>query len=415
VTVDGGAARNASLRPVGIPAADPHATGVDDAGVSSPEALMRTLSLAGLAFAMALTAACDAPPAQLLAPDDAAFARGGKAATAAPIRMLSRNLYLGADIDRVLSDPVGGPALAFQELMYTDYPSRAAVLAQEIASRRPQLVGLQEVANYDIFIAPGGVPMVVQSIPFLDILLMHLGALGMTYNVVVLAENIEVTLELPFEIEGFPASVTYTDSDAILVELGVQVHDSGDKHFDAQVMLPGIGPNLRSYQWADVTVEGERFLFVNTHLEVQGWAEVQELQTAELLAFVDDFGGPVFMVGDFNSAANRVAPARARTATYGMILDAGFDDLWLPHNGVVNNSGLTCCQASDLSNRPSALDQRIDFIFARDVAYWKGNRSAAAKLDVFGDRPSDRFLTDAGYYLWPSDHAGIFGEILLAN
>jgi endonuclease/exonuclease/phosphatase family metal-dependent hydrolase len=377
---------------------------------------MRHLSLAGLVLAVALAAfACDTPPSHLLAPDDVALARGGKAADAAPVRMLSRNLYLGADIDRVLEDPVGGAALAFAELEHTDYPSRAAVMAREIADRRPHVIGLQEVSNYDIFFVPApGVEVVVASIPFLDILLANLAALGLTYHVVELAENIEVTLPLPPEILGIPAFVRYRDGDAILVEPGVDVHDSGWKHFDEQVDLPGIGPNLRSYQWAEVTVAGQRFLFVNTHLEIQRWAEVQEAQTAELLDFVAGYVGPVFMVGDFNSAANRNAPARARTATYPMILAAGFDDLWLPHDRVVNNNGLTCCQASDLSNRPSELDQRIDFIFARDVDYWKGSRSAAAKLEVFGDRPSDRFLTEAGYFLWPSDHAGIAGEILIA-
>jgi endonuclease/exonuclease/phosphatase family metal-dependent hydrolase len=374
-----------------------------------------TLSRLALAFALllALGACADDPTSVPFAPDGAAFSHAG--ATHAPLRLMSRNLYLGANIDRVLEDPVNGPALAFAELMHTDYPSRAAVMAREIAARRPHAIGLQEVANYDIFILTPGGPMVVQTIPFLGILLMNLAALGVSYDVVEVAPNIQVTLPLPFQIMGFDAYVTYRDSDVILVAPGVQVHASASKRFDEQAELPGIGPNPRSYQWAEVTVAGERFLFVNTHLEVQRWAAVQELQTAELLAAVADYPGPVFMVGDFNSAANRNAPTRARTATYSMVLGAGFDDLWLPHDGVSNNSGVTCCQASDLSNRPSQLDERIDFIFARGVAYWNGTRSAAAKLEVFGDRPSDRFRTDTGYYLWPSDHAGLAGEIWVAR
>ncbi len=377
---------------------------------------MRHLSLAGLAVAIALsTAACHDSSTPILAPDDAAFARGGQAQAAVNISALSRNLYLGADIDRVLEDPVGGPALAFAELQRTDYPSRAVALAREIADRRPQLIGLQEAAHYDIGIVTPFGPVIVQQLPFLGILLLELGNLGLTYQVAVFAENIEVTLPLPFEIQGFPAFVTYRDGGAILVDPGVAVHNAGFKHYDVQVDLPGLGPNLRSFHWADVTVDAQRLLFVNTHLEIQRWAEFQEAQAAELLAFVAGYAGPVVMVGDFNSAANRNAPERARTATYAMVLGAGFDDLWLPHNGVTNNSGLTCCQESDLSNRPSELDQRIDFIFARDVDYWKGNRSAATRVEVFGDRPSDRFRTDAGYYLWPSDHAGVFGEIWAAR
>jgi hypothetical protein len=385
---------------------------------------MRPMTKAGVVLATMLAVfACDAPQTQLLSPDDAALARGGQSAGApAHVKVFSRNLYLGADIDRVLEDPGGGAVAAFAELQYTDYPSRAKVLAQEIADRRPQVLGLTEVALYDIFVETPVGPVTVQQIPFLGILLWELGQLGLTYQVVVVAENIEVTLPLPAGIlplppslQPFPAYVTYRDSDAILVAPGVAVHDDGWKHYEAQVDLPGIGPNFRSFQWADLTVAGQRFLFANTHLEIQRWAEVQEAQTAELLAFVDAWGGPVIMAGDFNSAANRNAPARARTGTYPMILDAGFDDLWLPHNGVVNNSGLTCCQESDLSNRTSDLDQRIDFIFARDVPYWKGNRVAATKVEVVGDRPSDRFLAPGGYWLWPSDHAGVFGELWLGG
>jgi hypothetical protein len=228
---------------------------------------------------------------------------------------------------------VGGPALAFAELQYTDYPSRAVALAREIADRRPQLIGLQEVAHYDIGIVTPFGPVIVQQLPFLGILLLELGKLGVTYNVAVFAGNLEVTLPLPFQIQGFPAFVTYRDGGAILVQPGVAVHDAGFKHYDVQVPLPGLGPNLRSFHWADVTVDAQRLLFVNTHLEVQRWAAFQEAQTAELLGFVAGYTGPVVMVGDFNSAANRNAPDRARTATYSMVLDAGFDDLWLPHNG----------------------------------------------------------------------------------
>jgi endonuclease/exonuclease/phosphatase family metal-dependent hydrolase len=376
-----------------------------------------TLSRLALALALplALAACVDDPTTVPLAPEDAAFSHAAGVATHTPLRLMSRNVYLGANINRVLEDPVNGPALAFAELMHTDYPSRAAVMAQEIASRAPHAIGLQEVATYDIFILPPGGRVVVQTIPFLGILLTNLAALGASYDVVEVAPNIEVTLPLPYQIMGFDAFVTYRDSDVILVAAGARIHASASMQFEAAVDLPGIGRTPRSYQWAEVTVEGERFLFVNTHLEVQSWAAVQELQTAELLALVTDYPGPVFMVGDFNSAANRNAPARARTATYAMVLAAGFDDLWLPHSGVADNSGVTCCQASDLSNRPSQLDERIDFIFARGVAYWNGSRAAAAKLDVFGDRPSDRFQTDAGYYLWPSDHAGLAGEIRVAR
>jgi endonuclease/exonuclease/phosphatase family metal-dependent hydrolase len=369
----------------------------------------------GVAFALALLlgACVDDPGPTSLSPDAAVLSKADKGGATA-LRVMSRNIYLGADIDHVLQDPINGPDIAWAEIVYTDYPARAGVLAQEIADRLPDLLGLQEVTRYTLLDQTTFAPVMV--LDWLEILLDSLADRGVTYNVVERAPNFTTTLPMG----GF--FVNYLDGDAILALPHVDVHSSGWRHFATQVDLDdftpiplGLGDNLRSFQWAEVTVDGFDFLFVNTHLEVQRWAAEQEAQTAELLEFVDEYTGPVVMVGDFNSAANRNAPARAFTGTYGMVLEAGFDDLWLPHNRVSNNSGLTGVQASDLSNRASELDQRIDFVFARDLPYWKGNRAAATSVRIFGHRPSDRFLAPGGYHLWPSDHAGIFGEVLLSR
>jgi endonuclease/exonuclease/phosphatase family metal-dependent hydrolase len=371
----------------------------------------RMLSGVALALALLLGACVDDPGRTTLAPDDASLSSARKG-DATSLRVLSRNLYLGADINHVLSNPETGPDIAWAEIEYTDYPARAAVLAREIADRVPHLVGLQEVTRYTLIDPATSAPVLVMD--WLDILLQYLHAYGAPYEVVTRAANFQTILPMG----GF--FVHYMDGDAILALPGVDVHTAGWSHFAPQNQVDldeyvdpplGLGLNLRSYQWADVTVAGQQFLFVNTHLEVQRWAAEQERQTMELLEFVDGYDGPVIMVGDFNSAANRNARPESFTASYGMVLAAGFDDLWLPRSGVANNSGLTGVQASDLSNRASELDQRIDFIFARDIPYWKGNRSAATAVSVFGDRPSDRFLAPGGYWLWPSDHAGLFGVI----
>jgi endonuclease/exonuclease/phosphatase family metal-dependent hydrolase len=374
----------------------------------------RMLVGVALALALLLGACVDDPGRTILAPEDATFAKAQKGG-AAELRLMSRNLYLGADIDHVLIDPAGGPDIAWAEIQYTDYPSRAPILAREIVDRMPHLIGLQEVSRYTL-IDPATMTPALQ-LDWLHILVGYLHAYGAPYQVVERAYNFNAYLPMGGYI------VHYLDGDAILALPGVDIHDSGWRHFleenqvdlDEFTPIPlGLGYNLRSFQWADVTVEGQRLLFLNTHLEVQRWAAQQEGQAAEILEFVDGYDGAVVMVGDFNSAANRNAPRRANTATYDMMLDAGFDDLWLPHNGVSNSSGPSCCQVSDLSNRASELDERIDFIFARGLHYWKGNRAASASLSLVGHRPSDRFLAPGGYHLWPSDHAGLFGAIKLS-
>ena len=370
--------------------------------------LDRTLLIAALAVTLSASA-CDAPAGEPVAPEPVRAAVDGDGAPA-PSRLLSRNLYLGADIDHVLQDPVAGGPVAWAEIQHTSYPERAVRLAAEIVERDPHLVGLQEVTRFEVLDPATGAPVPGMTLDFLHVLEAVLLALGGEYVVVERASNFQATIPVGGML------LRYTDGDAVLARADVEIHESGWRHFrpenqvDLSVFLPGMGLNLRGFQWADATVAGQRFLFVNTHLEIQRWADEQERQAAELLEFVDGRGRPTFMVGDFNSAANPGAPAASRTASYEMVLAAGFEDLWLRGSAEDSEDGLTCCHESDLSNAESELSQRIDFLFGRNVPSGGGYGGGAA-LEVFGDDSDDRFRSAAGHHLWPSDHAGLFGEL----
>ena len=74
---------------------------------------------------------------------------------------------------------------------------------------------------------------------------------------------------------------------------------------------------------------------------------------------------------------------------------AGFIDSWLVDPRV--RPGFTCCQAEDLRNDPSALNERIDLLLSRE-------RPVAARAELVGSRPFERTLLQR---LWPSDHAGV--------
>jgi hypothetical protein len=65
-----------------------------------------------------------------------------------PVKVMTRNLYLGADILPVasatsLSDLMRKAAQVFGKVQATDFPVRAKVLAQEIQDAEPDLIGLQ--------------------------------------------------------------------------------------------------------------------------------------------------------------------------------------------------------------------------------------------------------------------------------
>ena len=82
-----------------------------------------------------------------------------------------------------------------------------------------------------------------------------------------------------------------------------------------------------------------------------------------------------------------------------MVLRAGFADSWKAPDREA--PGLTCCERADLLNPQQTFDQRIDFVFTRNLP----DGAVPVHREVVGDRPGDR--TSVG--LWPSDHAGVVG------
>ena len=76
----------------------------------------------------------------------------GPPGKSAHVTVMTRNLYIGADVDPIIEAAAAGlpeliPGLvdqAFQTMMFTNYPERAGAIADEIAAADPDLIGLQE-------------------------------------------------------------------------------------------------------------------------------------------------------------------------------------------------------------------------------------------------------------------------------
>jgi endonuclease/exonuclease/phosphatase family metal-dependent hydrolase len=325
-----------------------------------------------------------------------------------PVVVMSRNLYLGADID-VLLDPDANLPEAIEEalgqVLYTDFRARASALAQEIHDVQPHLVGLQEVTTYAV-VLPDGTPIDYLGFPldFLAALQAELAALGDDYVVAQRTPNVQLFLPL-----GDPAAdpyIMYADGDAILARDDVPTANAAGGQFPTQqsLMVGGVVfENKRGYAMVDATVNGMGLRFASAHLEIQAFRDVQEQQARELAGILAGSPLPVILLGDFNSAANHDAPAGSQTDSYHILRNAGYVDLWLrePHSV----GGLTCCQAADLSNTTAELDQRLDVVFVRWGNAGFGGRS---RMDLLGEETGD-ILTHPvyGYTLWPSDHAGL--------
>ena len=328
------------------------------------------------------------------------------------VTALTWNVYLGADIGRVLQARTADEAvfLATEEwghVQATNFPARAGALARAIAARRPHVVGLEELALYRTADNPFE-PATRVAYDFLELVIDSLRASGLDYGVAAVdrTTDLQVPVIAGVDASGQPilAGVRWTDGDAVLVRGDVPYTNPRSGVYTASqlVTIGGVtSALLQGWSSVEATVGGEVYRFVVTHLAGQEVVDVQLEQTRELLALLAAETRPTILVGDFNSDAYGIDPTRV-TPTYGMMLAAGYRDTWIESGH--RAPGLTCCQQADLLNARSRFDQRIDFIFARNLPAG----TMPVRRGVVGDRPGNR--TASG--LWPSDHAGVAVTLL---
>ncbi len=319
--------------------------------------------------------------------------------TTSGVRVMTQNLYLGADLFLVAGEtnpqlvPVRVAEL-YATVQASDPAARMAAIAAEIARVGPDLVGLQEVSTYAIQMPgdhlPGqaATPATAVTVDFLDLLMDALEEQGADYRVVSVSNNADVELPAFNGSEFF--DVRYQDADVVLAKADVTTGATTERSFQALLTqeVGGVPQTfVRGYQTVDATVDGFSFTFVNTHLEVGGPAEpLQVLQAGELLPVLGAITGPVVLVGDINSNGN------ANGTSY-RTLTVPLDDAFAA------GSAPTCCQADDLRNPASQLQTRIDVVLFRGF-------DEARAAEVVLDEPSDRVNG-----LWPSDHAGVWAEL----
>ena len=359
-------------------------------------------------------------------------------AFAAGVKVMTRNLYLGADLGpgtdaASLQELVDGAGQILNQVDANRFDIRAEGLAREILKRKPDLVGLQEVAlwrqapctdNPLLFTAtevrPAG--------DFLDLLLERLNRNGKKgrYNVVIAEPEFDFQVwantdgdvntsapGCPFgsEIEG-----RLTMRDVILVRnrRRITTVDPAGDHFDTLLqVLPGGIPINVTRGWTKVTAQirrSEPFTFVNTHLEAfdnnatnptnqgtnVGNGEVREAQAEELFAP----GGPasgsrVILVGDLNSDTETPLKPGDELANQAL-LDAGFVEL-------STSDPLSCCLNADVLTEDgggdvSQFDHKVDHVMTNAPDGVQLRRSK-----VSGLTPVNGF--------WDSDHAGLFSAL----
>ncbi|WP_244929025.1 endonuclease/exonuclease/phosphatase family protein [Nocardioides sp. W7] len=331
--------------------------------------------------------------------------------------VMTQNLYLGSSLDAALAAQTGPEFVAATAQIYgtavaSDFPRRAEAIADTIARKSPDLIGLQEVTRWTATPLKAGANP--PSYDFLAILLGELAERGLSYRVAGVSDNADigpVPLIAPqfgcvavTSPTSFDCAVGLQDRDVILENTRTRHLDVGPAvsgRYAAQQTFPipdSGGAVLdfgRGWVYVDATLRGSRFRFVNTHLEVGEFGAVQEAQGAEFLAGPARTSRPVIATGDFNSPAD---PRVSTTSTYADLTRDWFDDAWWVNRRA---PGFTCCQGAQLANPTSSLRTRIDLVLTRGI-----RKVRWAK--VVGDRPISAIPPR-----WASDHAGVVAGLQL--
>jgi endonuclease/exonuclease/phosphatase family metal-dependent hydrolase len=401
----------------------------------------------GLGMVLALIAAL----VLALLPGVADAAKGKKKGH--QITVMTRNLYLGADLTPALQAPGIGEAIAaggqiVNQVHATKFPSiRAASLAAEIKKRKPDIVGLQEASwwrtgpvNLDPNVVTNPTASTTDPLggDFITELLNQLNkgkgkkkGKGSTVaakkgkkkkggvRYVLAVVKTEFDAELPVDDDpnggeplfGADHNERLTMRDAILVRKGVGIKfknpTSGTFNTLLRVQLAGF-LNIdvtRGWTAIDVKARGRSFHFVNTHLEAfdsqgsnqtnqgttLGRGDVRAAQASQLVGP----GGPanstrpVILLGDMNSDDDTVQPNGDRNA-YAALTAGGFTE-----RSTANP--LSCCLNDPfLVGGPNSIN---DFDHQVDHVLTNTGKIRFVKGFVDGRAPVNG--------LFPSDHAAV--------
>ncbi len=339
------------------------------------------------------------------------------------LRMVSRNLYLGADITPVFQADFSNPlsvitagATVWAQVLTANADERMSAIADEIERENPQMVGVQEAFRF-IHLDGSGAPtgLIIDLLAELE---RELQDRGLDYVTVAVQNNTTATLPIAVDLStGVPVVtelVNFTDRIAVLARADVPVSGVDQSNYATGFPLaPGV-ELTRGWIRVDTEHDGINLHFVNTHLEGQSLAPVQAGQASELRDQVlEGLDGVTVLVGDLNSDAEALPGDPSWTPTYGDLISVGFVDAW-EQGGKRKDPGFTCCQDPDLRNDASALDQRLDFVLLRTALSQGADGRIPGRVDasIIGRDQADRTSPTS---LWPSDHAGLLVGLRLPS
>lgn len=324
------------------------------------------------------------------------------------ISVMTQNMDAGTDLGYALygltqPDPAPYIDLTLAEVEASGIPERATLLAQEIATRMPQIISLQEVTLWRI----GDKPETATTVLYdqLQLLMSALEGQGVHYRVV--AVNTLTDIALPTSSSG-PGAARFTDRDVLLARSDLspsqlQLSDVQVHVYNASLTFGPISVR-RGFISALARVNNQVFRIAATHLEnkfagVPGSEEIQHMQAAELLTALRNWPQPVVLAGDFNADAINGTSGKGpdNTDTVAFIENNGYSDSWAAANS--SDSGATWPLFVE-----DQQEQSYPFYFLNTTPWERIDLIFSNKLHVMS---SEQVGSGVGYPNAASDHAGV--------
>jgi endonuclease/exonuclease/phosphatase family metal-dependent hydrolase len=324
------------------------------------------------------------------------------------VRVMTYNLAVGVDLDTIFLQPTllgveKQAEIAWHQKDTSDFTVRAKAVAEQIDAARPDIVGLQEVAQFFRQFPPDGPPppfgpgTLAGGPPvkdFLVSLLSELTARGLDYAMVSDGTTQGVVSNADVEVTGADAGGNFTadyrvvDREAVIARAGLAIVRvrTGNYAAHIDVPIPGLPtpfPYQRGWIAVDAVKDGKAFTFLSTHLDAFD-PRVQAAQAQELLAIVSS-SAPTLVVGDMNSD-----PTDTAWPAHGILVTptTGFAD----SAADVGATAPSCCYDAicvDPSARPT---RRVDLVL-------HSPHFEARSVELRGTAMENG--------LWPSDHDGV--------
>lgn len=365
--------------------------------------------------------------------------------TSPTITVMSRNIYLGADVAVAMEAIPNLPKAAqfmWEQVKQNNFSKRVNILAAEINENKPDVIGLQEATTW--YCKKNAWSKKTEVLNFTKQLLVELKS---EYQIA--SKDKTIAYNPGYSINPIPfltkvndpttfkplfnqdsAACGFETGDALLIKksLASSVKEVTNIDYkDKYTIVPVLMKVTRGYTYADIEINGQIIRFITTHLE-SIWDENKipnaAKQATQLIEEQRNHTIPTVIVGDFNSdprdprpvndsnpgeqpIASEICPAKSVTCNaYKLMLQAGYKDVspdaanplnftW-GMNALLTGPDPKRAESAKQMGNPYGFTDRLDYIFVKNGVTGKTSK-------IIGLKPP-----------FGTDHAGVVSTLNLS-